>query len=53
MQKEETSSPTAYLESIMLTSVMYYKEYRDVETIYIPNLFIQTPIDRKPGEEKS
>ena len=52
MQKEETSSPTAYLESVMLTSVIDYKEDRYIVTVYIPNLFIQTPIDSKPGEDK-
>ena len=36
----------------MITSVIYTKEDSDVATIYIPNFFIQTPIDRKPGEEK-
>ena len=46
MQKEETSIPTAYLEIIQLTPVIDPKYYRDVATIDIPNLFIQTPIDR-------
>ena len=50
--KEETSSTTAYLESIMLISVIDSREDRDVVTIDIPNLFIQTLIDRKPGEDK-
>ena len=36
----------------MLTLVIYAKEDRDVVTIYIPYLFIQTPIDRKPGKYK-
>ena len=31
---------------------MYTKIYRDVATIDIPNFFILTLIDRKPGEEK-
>ena len=43
MQKEDISSPTAYLESIILTSVINPKEDRDVATIDIPNFFIQTP----------
>ena len=33
MQKDRKSSPTAYLKSIMLTSVIYSKENRDVSTI--------------------
>ena len=52
MKKEETSSPTVYLENIMLTSVIDAKEDRDLVTIDIPNFFIQTPIDRKTVEEK-
>ena len=52
MKKEEALNPTAYLESIMLTSVIYTKEDRDVATIYIPNFSIQTLIDRKPVEDK-
>ena len=51
-EKEETSSTTAYLESIILISVIDSREDRGVSTIDIPNLFIQTLIDRKPGEEK-
>ena len=31
---------------------MYTKIYRDVATIDIPNFFILTLIDRKPGEKK-
>ena len=36
----------------MITSVIYAKEDKGVATIYIPNFFIQTPIDRKYGEDK-
>ena len=52
MQKEEKSSNTAYLESIMLTSMIDAKGDMDVVTLDIPNHFIHTPIDRKPGENK-
>ena len=31
--------------------MIYFEEDRDVATIDIPNWFIKTPIDRKPGEE--
>ena len=48
MQKEDTSSPTDYLEIIMLILVIDTKEDRDVSTIYITNLIILTSIDRKP-----
>ena len=37
----------------MLKSVIYAKYDRDTQTIDIPNLFIQTPIDSKPGEKKT
>ena len=52
MDKDELPSHTDYLESIMLTSLIYANEYRYIVTINIPNFFIQTPIDREPGEEK-
>ena len=52
IQKEETSSTNAYLENMMLASVIYTKEDGDIATIYIPNFFIQTPIYRRPGEDK-
>ena len=50
--KEETSSHTSYLESMILTSVIYTKEDRYVSTIDIPNFFIKTSIYRKPGEKE-
>ena len=52
IKKLETSIPTEYLESIMLTCVIDAKEDRYIVTLYIPNLFIQEPIDRKSGEGK-
>ena len=52
MKKEETSSPNVHLEIIMLTSVIYDKEDRDVSTIYRPNLLIHTPIYMKSDEDK-
>ena len=52
MHREETSSPIAYMERIMLISVIDAKEYRDIVNIDITNVLIQTPIDKKPGEEK-
>ena len=36
----------------MLTSVIDVKEYGYIGTIDIPKFFIQTPIERKPGEVK-
>ena len=52
-KKEETSSPTTYLESIIITYVIYNQEDRYAATKDIPNVFIQTLIDRKLGERKS
>ena len=40
--REETSSPTAAVESIFITSVMAAKENRDVATVDIPGAFLQT-----------
>ena len=44
MTKEEASSPTAYTESVILTSMVDAKEGRDVATVDIPNAFAQTVI---------
>ena len=52
MQKEQTSIPTVYLEIIMITSLIDFKEDRDIETIDIFNLFIQTLTYSKYGEDK-
>ena len=38
---------------IMLISMIDVKEGRGVATIYVANLLFNTPIDKKPGEEKS
>ena len=40
--KEEASLPTAFTESIILTSIVDAKERRDVATVDIPNAFSQT-----------
>ena len=52
MQKEVTSSPNAYLKSIILTTVIHTKECRDVENVDMNNFLIQTPIYSKPVDEK-
>ena len=44
MTKEEASSPTAFTESIILTSIVNSRERRDVATVNIPNAFVQTVI---------
>jgi hypothetical protein len=40
MSREDSTSPTAALESIMLTAIVGAKEGRDVMTCDIPNAFI-------------
>ena len=42
--KEEAASPTVATESIMLTGVIDAKQERDVMTLDIPNVFVQTSI---------
>ena len=42
--KEEASSPTAFTESVILTSIVDAKEGWDVATVDIPNTFSQTVI---------
>jgi hypothetical protein len=45
--KEETTSPTASLESIFLTAMVDAKEGRDIMTADIPNAFIQTMMPKE------
>ena len=44
IEKEDATSPTAALESVLLTSTIDATEERDVAVIDIPNAFIQTII---------
>ena len=53
LSREDSASPTAALESIMLTAVIEAHEGRDVMTVDIPNTFIQTEMpEREEGEER-
>ena len=52
MTKEEAASPTASLESIMLTATIDAHEKRKVAIIDVPNAFVQTKIPQKDGEER-
>ena len=45
INKEDAASPTAALESILLTATIDAKEGRDVAIIDIPNAFVQTRIE--------
>ena len=42
--KEEATSPTAALESVMLTATIDAEEGRDVAIVDLPNAFIQTDV---------
>jgi hypothetical protein len=44
MEREETTSPPAQVQSILLTAVIEAKENRDVMTADIPNAFVQTDV---------
>jgi hypothetical protein len=51
--QEDAASPTAALESIMITGVIKAKEERDIMTCDIPNAFIQALLPKKdPGEDR-
>ena len=47
IDKTDATSPTAALESVLLTSTIYAKEGRDVAIIDIPNAFVTTRIEDK------
>ncbi len=52
LSREDSASPTAALESIMLTAVIDAHEERDVMTCDIPNAFIQALMPKvKDGDE--
>ena len=53
LSREDSVSPTAALESIILTSVIDAHKHRDVMTCDIPNAFIQAEMpELKAGDEK-
>jgi hypothetical protein len=53
LSREDSASPTAALESIMLTAVIDAHEERDVMTCDIPNAFIQALMPEvKDGDER-
>ena len=53
LSREDSASPTAALESIMLTAVIDAHEERDIMTCDIPNAFIQALMPEvKDGEER-
>ena len=53
LTKEDSASPTATLEGIMLTITIDAYEGRDVMTADVPNAFFQTDMPEvKPGDER-
>ena len=50
--KEEATSPTAATESIIITGVVEAKQNRDVMTLDVPNVFVQTSIPQGEEDEK-
>ena len=52
MTKEESTSPTTTLESVIITAVVDAKENRDVATVDIPNAFIQTELAKKEEDDR-
>ena len=53
LNREDSASPTAATESIMLTAIVDAKEGRDVLSADVPNAFIQKDLPpRKDGEER-
>ena len=53
LSRVDSTSPTAALESIMLTAIVDAKEGRDVMSCDIPNAFIQTMLPKvEAGDER-
>ena len=50
--REESASPTAAQESIMLTATVDAHERRDTMTSDVPNAFIQTKLEYQPGDDR-
>ncbi len=47
ISKENASSPTVAMESVLLTSLVDAQENRDVTSVDIPNAFIQTVMENE------
>ena len=47
INKEDATSPTAALESVLLTSVIDAHEGRDVAVVDVPNAFVQTKLEEE------
>ena len=51
MNREESASPTASLESVVITGVINAHEHQDTATVDVPNAFAQTHVKCEPGNE--
>ena len=51
MNREESASPTAALESVMITGVIDTHEHQDAATVDVPNAFMQVHVKHEPGNE--
>ena len=51
MNREESASPTAALESVMIKGVINTQEHQDAATVDIPNAFAQVHTKHEPGNE--
>ena len=51
MNREESSSPTAALESVMITGVINAHGHQDAATADVPNAFMQMHVKHEPGDE--
>ena len=52
LTREESASPTASLEGIMLTAVIDAHKGQDVMTADIPNAFIQMEMPKEDGKDR-
>ena len=52
VSQEEVASPTVFMESISLTTIINAKESRDVMTADIPNAFIQAHMPKLENREE-
>ena len=53
ISKEDSASPTAANESVMITAAIDAYEHRDIMSADVPNAFVQTEMpERKEGEDR-
>jgi hypothetical protein len=47
ISKEDDSSPTVTMESVLLSCIIDAEEHRDVAVVDIPNAFVQTCVENE------